>query len=64
MTLAEEHQRRADALLRLATAADNMRDRSRLIQEAVAWHNLAIEADEERTGSVGPRESAGPAPGP
>lgn len=48
MTLEEEYQRKADALLRLATQADSMKERSRLIQEAVQWHDRAIEDRERR----------------
>lgn len=39
-----EYRRRADALLRAAASADNMRERGRLIDEAMHWHNLAIDA--------------------
>jgi hypothetical protein len=48
----EDHYRsQAEALLRLAAAADNMRDRGRLIDEAMHWHNRAIEAREGADGS-------------
>jgi hypothetical protein len=43
MSSEEEYQRKADALLRLATSTDNMRERSQLIDEAMRWHNLAME---------------------
>jgi hypothetical protein len=39
----EDYRSQAEALLRLAAAADNMRDRSRLIDEAMHWHNRAVE---------------------
>ncbi|TAJ70681.1 MAG: hypothetical protein EPO51_16455 [Phenylobacterium sp.] len=39
----DDYRRQAEALLRLAAAADNMRDRSRLIDEAMHWHNRAVE---------------------
>lgn len=35
---------RAEALLKLAAGADNMKERSRLIDEAMHWHNLALSA--------------------
>lgn len=48
----EDHYRsQAEALLRLAAATDNMRDRGRLIDEAMHWHNRAIEAQEDAGGS-------------
>jgi hypothetical protein len=39
----EDYRSQAEALLRLAANADNMRDRSRLIDEAMHWHNLALD---------------------
>lgn len=50
----EDHFRsQAEALLRLAAATDNMRDRGRLIDEAMHWHNRAMEAREEAGRSPG-----------
>jgi hypothetical protein len=40
----EEFRRRAEALLREASAATNMAERSKLIDEAVHWHSLAMDA--------------------
>ena len=39
----EDYRSQAEALLRLAAATDNMRDRGRLIDEAMHWHNRAVE---------------------
>jgi len=39
----DDYRSQAEALLRLAAAADNMRDRGRLIDEAMHWHNRALE---------------------
>ena len=38
-------RRRADALLHEAAGATNMRERGLLIDEAVRWHSLALEAE-------------------
>ena len=46
MSSEDDCRERAEALLRLAAAADNMRDRGRLIDEAMHWHNRALEAQE------------------
>lgn len=48
----EDYRSQAEALLRLAAAADNMRDRSRLIDEAMHWHNRAVEV-RDRVGEAG-----------
>lgn len=42
----EDYRSQAEALLRLAANTDNMRDRSRLIDEAMHWHNRALEVRE------------------
>ena len=39
----DDYRSQAEALLRLAAATDNMRDRGRLIDEAMHWHNRAVE---------------------
>ena len=44
MSLEEEYQWRAEALLRRATATEDARERSRLIDEALRWHTLAMAA--------------------
>lgn len=46
MSSEDDYRSQAEALLRLAAATDNMRDRSRLIDEAMHWHNRALEARE------------------
>ena len=43
----DDYRSQAEALLRLAAASDNMRDRSRLIDEAMHWHNRAVEVRDE-----------------
>lgn len=50
----EDYRSQAEALLRLAAATDNMRDRSRLIDEAMHWHNRAVEVrdDADRAGDA------------
>jgi hypothetical protein len=42
----DDYRRQAEALLRLAATTDNMRDRGRLIDEAMHWHNRAVEVRE------------------
>lgn len=44
MSSEDDYRSQAEALLRLAAATDNMRDRSRLIDEAMHWHNRALDA--------------------
>lgn len=53
MSSEEDYRRQAEALLRLAAAADNMRDRGRLIDEAMHWHNRALAAHEDGEASPG-----------
>ena len=48
MSAEDEYRKRAEALLRLAAASDNMRDRGRLIDEAMHWHNLALDAHDHQ----------------
>ncbi|HET6970935.1 MAG TPA: hypothetical protein VFH92_07415 [Phenylobacterium sp.] len=43
MTQEDEYRRRAEGLLKLAAGADNMRERGRLIDEAMHWHNRALD---------------------
>lgn len=40
----DDFRRKADALLQEAAQTSNMRDRSRLIDEAMRWHNMALDA--------------------
>lgn len=42
----EDFRSQAEALLRLAAATENMRDRGHLIDEAMHWHNRALEVRE------------------
>ena len=42
---AEFCRRRADALLMEATRTPNMKERGWLIDEAMHWHNLAMDCD-------------------
>lgn len=57
----DDYRRQAEALLRLAATTDNMRDRSRLIDEAMHWHNRAVEM---RNAADGPEADAARAPRP
>ncbi|HEX7886469.1 MAG TPA: hypothetical protein VF474_10870 [Phenylobacterium sp.] len=50
----DDYRRQADALLQQAAATENMRDRSRLIDEAMRWHNCALAA---RDGGARPAEA-------
>lgn len=40
----DEYRAKAEALLRLASSADNMKLRGELIDQAMHWHNLAMDA--------------------
>jgi hypothetical protein len=44
MTDEDEYRAKAEALLRLASGADNMKLRGELIDQAMHWHNLAMDA--------------------
>lgn len=44
MTDPEIYRRKAEVLLREAAQTTNMLERGRLIDEAMYWHNLALEA--------------------
>lgn len=46
MSDSDIYRRRAEALLRKAAEAANMKERSELIDEAMRWHTLAMEAHE------------------
>lgn len=52
MSDAETYRRKAEALLRRAAAAADMKERGRLIDEAMHWHNLALDAHDHRDGLV------------
>jgi hypothetical protein len=41
---ADRYRQKAETLLRQAAEAANMNERGRLIDEALYWHNLAMEA--------------------
>ena len=41
----DTYLRKAEALLSRAAHAENMAERSRLIDEALHWHNLALQAE-------------------
>lgn len=47
--MADEHdyRARAEALLRQACATDNMKQRGELIDQAMHWHNLAMDAQDD-----------------
>lgn len=42
----DQYRKRAEALLRAASETDNMKLRGDLIDQAMRWHNLAMEAHE------------------
>jgi hypothetical protein len=44
----EQCRRKAEALLTEAARASNMKERGRLIDEAMHWHRLALEAHGQR----------------
>ena len=43
MSDADHYRRRAERLLSQAAQAENMAERGRLIDEALHWHNLALD---------------------
>jgi len=49
---AEYCRRKAEALLTEAAHAVNMKERGRLIDEAMHWHSLALDAHEHRDGRI------------
>jgi len=55
--MSEDYRRRADALLRKAAETENMRERGKLIDEAMHWHNLALDAREHRDGKMNDNDS-------
>jgi hypothetical protein len=44
MSDSDTYRRRAEALLRQAAETANMKERGRLIDEAMHWHMLAVDA--------------------
>jgi hypothetical protein len=61
MNDAEYCRRKADALLTEAAGVVNMKERGRLIDEAIHWHGLALEAHGQRAwGSTTTRRRGGP----
>ena len=42
-----DYRARAEALLRQASATDNMKQRGELIDQAMYWHNLAMDAHQD-----------------
>ncbi len=52
----DEYRAKAEALLRLASAADNMKQRGELIDQAMYWHNLAMDAHDESRFSLNDNE--------
>lgn len=47
MAKENDYRARAEALLRQASATDNMKQRGELIDQAMYWHNLAMDADQD-----------------
>lgn len=42
-----DYRARAEALLRQASATDNMKQRGELIDQAMYWHNLAMDGRQD-----------------
>ena len=47
MAKENDYRARAEALLRQASATDNMKQRGELIDQAMYWHNLAMDAHQD-----------------
>lgn len=43
----DDYRARAEALLRQASATENMKQRGELIDQAMYWHNLAMDAHQD-----------------
>ena len=43
----ELYRRKAETLLRRAAETEDMKERGRLIMEAMRWHQLAVEAHQD-----------------
>ncbi len=50
--MSEAYRRKAEQLLRLASQEVNMKTRGQLIDEAMHWHNLAIDARDHEDGRL------------
>jgi hypothetical protein len=50
----DAYRRKADALLKEATDAENLVERGRLIDEAIRWHRLAVDTHDDWL--VGPQD--------
>jgi hypothetical protein len=48
----DTYREKAEALLSAASRAQNMNERGRLIDEAMHFHNLAMDADDHRDGWI------------
>lgn len=48
----DTYRRKAEALLLKAAKAANMNERGRLIDEAMHWHNLAMDAHDHADGRI------------
>lgn len=48
--MSEPYRRKAEALLQEASRTPNMKERGRLIDEAMHWHRLALDAHEHDDG--------------
>lgn len=47
MAAEDDYRAKAEALLRLASSTDNMKQRGELIDQAMHWHNLAMDAHDQ-----------------
>lgn len=58
MSDADSYRRKAEALLRQASQTANMKERGRLIDEAMHWHNLALDARDHADGRTNDNRNA------
>ena len=52
----DEYRAKAEGLLRLASVTDNMKLRGDLIDQAMHWHNLAMDAHDDARFSLNDNE--------
>ncbi|MDB5493810.1 MAG: hypothetical protein JWP86_1147 [Phenylobacterium sp.] len=48
----DDYRRRAERFLRQASTTSNMAERGRLIDEALHWHNLAMDSREHQDDQI------------
>ncbi|MDB5416877.1 MAG: hypothetical protein JWP50_296 [Phenylobacterium sp.] len=52
----DDYRHKAERFLRQAAAAANMAERGRLIDEALHWHNLAMDARQHQNDRINDNE--------